>query len=72
MTAATELRSSWVGRLMASIAESVEIQVRRPRRSMVTGMVIAGLLVGWVAIWFALRGLDTLTLGGQETTRLAG
>jgi hypothetical protein len=35
-------------------------------------MVIAGLLVCWVAIWFALHGLDTLTLGGQETTRLAG
>jgi glycine betaine/proline transport system permease protein len=51
---------------MASITASVDIQVRRPRRS----LVVAGLLIGWVAIWFALRGLDTLTLGGQETTRL--
>ncbi|HEY0693357.1 MAG TPA: ABC transporter permease subunit [Kribbella sp.] len=51
---------------MASITGSVDIQVRRPRRS----LVVAGLLIGWVAIWFALRGRDTLTLGGQETTRL--
>jgi glycine betaine/proline transport system permease protein len=33
-------------------------------------VVVAGLLIGWVAIWFVLRGIDTLALGGQETTRL--
>lgn len=51
---------------MASITGSLEIHVRRPRRS----LVVAGLLIGWVAVWFVLRGIDTLPLGGQETTRL--
>ncbi|MEU4290708.1 ABC transporter permease subunit [Kribbella sp. NPDC026596] len=49
---------------MASITGSVEIEVRRPRRSVVVGV----LLVVWVAAYFVLRGIDTLTLGGQETT----
>ncbi|MFD3404674.1 ABC transporter permease subunit [Kribbella sp. NPDC058693] len=51
---------------MASITGSVEIEVRRPRRSVVVG----GLLVAWVALYFVLRGIDTLVLGGQETTAL--
>ena len=53
---------------MASITGSVEIRVQsnRPRRLLLGG----GLLVAWVAVWFVLRGLDTLTIGGQETTRL--
>ncbi|HEY0470645.1 MAG TPA: ABC transporter permease, partial [Kribbella sp.] len=51
---------------MAAITGSVEIRVRRPRR----GVVISMLLVAWVAVWFVLRGIDTLTIGGQETTRL--
>ncbi|MEV4266887.1 ABC transporter permease subunit [Kribbella sp. NPDC049584] len=51
---------------MASITGSVEIEVRRPRRSVVVGV----LLVVWVALYFVLRGIDTLVLGGQETTAL--
>ena len=51
---------------MASITGSVEIEVRRPRRSVVVGVV----LVVWVAAYFVLRGIDTLVLGGQETTAL--
>jgi glycine betaine/proline transport system permease protein len=51
---------------MASITGSVEIEVRRPRRSVVVGV----LLVAWVALYFVLRGIDTLVLGGQETTAL--
>jgi glycine betaine/proline transport system permease protein len=51
---------------MASITGSVEIRVRRPRR----GLIVAALLIGWVAAWFGLRGVDTLALGGQETTWL--
>ncbi|MGW1343592.1 ABC transporter permease subunit [Kribbella sp. NPDC002412] len=49
---------------MASITGSVEIEVRRPRRSVIVGV----LLVVWVAAYFVLRGIDTLALGGQETT----
>ncbi|MEV5960785.1 ABC transporter permease subunit [Kribbella sp. NPDC051952] len=49
---------------MASITGSVEIEVRRPRRSVVAGV----LLVVWVAAYFVLRGIGTLPLGGQETT----
>ena len=51
---------------MASITGSVEIRVRRPRR----GVVVGVLLVAWVAAWFLLRGVNTLSLGGQETTGL--
>ncbi|WP_329004675.1 ABC transporter permease subunit [Kribbella sp. NBC_00709] len=51
---------------MASITGSVEIEVRRPRR----GVVVGVLLVVWVAAYFVLRGIDTLVLGGQETTAL--
>ncbi|WP_406049662.1 ABC transporter permease subunit [Kribbella sp. NBC_00889] len=49
---------------MASITGSVEFEVRRPRRSVIVGI----LLVVWVAAYFLLRGIDTLVLGGQETT----
>ncbi len=49
---------------MAAITGSVEVEVRRPRRSVVIGV----LLVVWVAAYFVLRGIDTLVLGGQETT----
>ncbi|GAA3078706.1 glycine betaine/proline transport system permease protein [Kribbella aluminosa] len=51
---------------MASITGSVEIEVRRPRR----GVVVGVLLVVWVAAYFVLRGIDTLVLGGQDTTAL--
>ncbi|TDO54981.1 glycine betaine/proline transport system permease protein [Kribbella sp. VKM Ac-2527] len=51
---------------MASITGSVEIRVRRPRR----GVLVGVLLIAWLAAWFVLRGIDTLSLGGQETTRL--
>ena len=51
---------------MASITGSVEIRVRRPRR----GVIVGVLLVAWVAAWFLLRGVNTLGLGGQETTGL--
>ncbi|TCN39663.1 glycine betaine/proline transport system permease protein [Kribbella orskensis] len=51
---------------MASITGSVEIRVRRPRR----GVIVGVLLVAWVAAWFLLRGVNTLSLGGQETTGL--
>lgn len=51
---------------MASITGSVEIRVRRPRR----GVVVGVLLVVWVAAWFVLKGINTLALGGQETTAL--
>ncbi|WP_405063219.1 ABC transporter permease subunit [Kribbella sp. NBC_01505] len=40
------------------------MEVRRPRRSVVIGV----LLVVWVAAYFLLSGIDTLPLGGQETT----
>ncbi|MEI8406995.1 MULTISPECIES: ABC transporter permease [unclassified Kribbella] len=49
---------------MAAITSDVEVEVRRPRRSVVVGV----LLVVWVAAYFVLRGIDTLPLGGQETT----
>ncbi len=49
---------------MAAITSEVEVEVRRPRRSVVVGVV----LVVWVAAYFVLRGIDTLALGGQETT----
>ena len=49
---------------MAVITSDVHVEVRRPRRSVVVGV----LLVVWVAAYFVLRGIDTLTLGGQETT----
>ncbi len=51
---------------MAAITSDVEVEVRRPRRSVVVGV----LLVFWVAAYFVLRGIDTLVLGGQETTAL--
>jgi glycine betaine/proline transport system permease protein len=51
---------------MASITGGVEIEVRRPRR----GVVVGVLLVVWLAAYFVLRGIDTLVLGGQETTPL--
>ncbi len=51
---------------MASITGSVEIRVRRPRRAVIVGV----LLVAWVAAWFVLKGVNTLALGGQETTAL--
>ena len=51
---------------MAAITSDVEVEVRRPRRSVVVGV----LLVVWVAAYFVLRGIDTLALGGQETTAL--
>jgi glycine betaine/proline transport system permease protein len=51
---------------MASITGSVQIEVKRPRRSVIVGV----LLVVWVAAWFVLRGINTLPLGGQETTGL--
>ncbi|TWD80682.1 glycine betaine/proline transport system permease protein [Kribbella amoyensis] len=51
---------------MAAITGSVELEVRRPRRAVLVGI----LLVGWLAAFFLLRGIDTLVLGGQETTRL--
>ncbi|TDW89768.1 glycine betaine/proline transport system permease protein [Kribbella pratensis] len=51
---------------MAAITSDVEVEVRRPRRSVVVGV----LLVVWVAAYFVLRGIDTLVLGGQETTPL--
>ncbi|GAB2680775.1 ABC transporter permease subunit [Kribbella swartbergensis] len=49
---------------MAAVTSDVEVEVRRPRRSVVVGV----LLVVWVAAYFVLRGIDTLPLGGQETT----
>ncbi|MEU4390909.1 ABC transporter permease subunit [Kribbella sp. NPDC023855] len=51
---------------MASITNSLELEVRRPRR----GVVVGVLLVAWVAAWFLLKGVNTLALGGQETTGL--
>ncbi|NUR98976.1 MAG: ABC transporter permease, partial [Kribbellaceae bacterium] len=51
---------------MAAITSDVEVEVRRPRRSVVVGV----LLVAWVAAYFVLRGIDTLVLGGQDTTAL--
>ncbi len=51
---------------MAAITSDMEVEVRRPRRSVVVGV----LLVVWVAAYFVLRGIDTLVLGGQETTPL--
>jgi glycine betaine/proline transport system permease protein len=51
---------------MAAITSDVEVEVRRPRRSVVIGV----LLIVWVAAYFALRGIDTLVLGGQDTTGL--
>ncbi|HEY9334933.1 MAG TPA: ABC transporter permease subunit [Kribbella sp.] len=51
---------------MAAITSDVEVEVRRPRRSVVLGV----LLVVWVAAYFVLRGIDTLVLGGQDTTAL--
>ncbi|MFG1906979.1 ABC transporter permease subunit [Kribbella sp. NPDC048928] len=51
---------------MAAITSDVEVEVRRPRRS----VVLAVLLLVWVAAYFALRGIDTLVLGGQDTTGL--
>ena len=51
---------------MASVTGAIEIRVRRPRR----GLVVAALLIGWVAVWFVLRGIHTLALGGQDTTGL--
>ncbi|MFF0266151.1 ABC transporter permease subunit [Kribbella sp. NPDC004536] len=51
---------------MAAITSDVEVEVRRPRRSVVVGV----LLVVWVAAYFVLRGMDTLVLGGQDTTAL--
>ncbi|WP_328524948.1 ABC transporter permease subunit [Kribbella sp. NBC_00359] len=49
---------------MAAITSDVHVEVRRPRRSVVVGV----LLVVWVAAYFVLRGIDNLVLGGQETT----
>ncbi|NIK55369.1 ABC transporter permease [Kribbella shirazensis] len=49
---------------MAAITSDVEVEVRRPRRAVVVGVLI----VVWVAAYFVLRGIDTLVLGGQETT----
>ncbi|HWD79336.1 MAG TPA: ABC transporter permease subunit [Kribbella sp.] len=51
---------------MAAITSNVEVEVRRPRRSVVVGV----LLVVWVSAYFVLRGIDTLVLGGQDTTAL--
>jgi len=51
---------------MAAITSDVEVEVRRPRRSVVLGV----LLVVWVAAYFVLRSIDTLVLGGQDTTAL--
>ncbi|RZT14864.1 glycine betaine/proline transport system permease protein [Kribbella sp. VKM Ac-2569] len=51
---------------MAAVTSDMEVEVRRPRRSVVVGV----LLVVWVAAYFVLRGIDTLVLGGQETTPL--
>ncbi|MGZ0149739.1 ABC transporter permease [Kribbella sp. WER1] len=51
---------------MAAITSDVEVEVRRPRR----GVVVGVLLVVWVAAYFVLRGIDTLVLGGQDTTAL--
>ncbi|HEY3556385.1 MAG TPA: ABC transporter permease subunit [Kribbella sp.] len=51
---------------MAAITSDVEVEVRRPRRSVVVGVP----LVVWVAAYFVLRGIDTLVLGGQDTTAL--
>jgi glycine betaine/proline transport system permease protein len=51
---------------MAAVTSDAEVEVRRPRRSVVVGV----LLVVWVAAYFVLRGVDTLVLGGQETTPL--
>ena len=51
---------------MAAITSDVEVEVRRPRRSVVLGV----LLIVWVAAYFVLRGIDTLVLGGQDTTAL--
>ncbi|GAA0574359.1 ABC transporter permease subunit [Kribbella sandramycini] len=49
---------------MAAITSDVQVEVRRPRRSVVIGV----LLVAWVAAYFLLSGIHTLPLGGQETT----
>lgn len=49
---------------MAAITSDTHVEVRRPRRSVVIGV----LLVVWVAAYFLLSGIDTLPLGGQETT----
>ncbi|MGW7681471.1 ABC transporter permease subunit [Kribbella sp. NPDC054772] len=49
---------------MAAITSNAAVEVRRPRR----GIVVGVLLVVWVAAYFVLRGIDTLALGGQETT----
>ncbi len=49
---------------MAAITSDVQVEVRRPRRSVIIGV----LLVAWVAAYFLLSGIDTLPLGGQETT----
>ncbi|WP_405070237.1 ABC transporter permease subunit [Kribbella sp. NBC_01510] len=49
---------------MAAITSDLHVEVRRPRRSVVVGV----LLVVWVAAYFVLRGIDNLVLGGQETT----
>ncbi|MFI5734434.1 ABC transporter permease subunit [Kribbella sp. NPDC051587] len=49
---------------MAAITSDVHVEVRRPRRSVVIGVLI----VVWVAAYFVLSGIDTLPLGGQETT----
>ncbi|WP_427887222.1 ABC transporter permease subunit [Kribbella sp. GL6] len=51
---------------MAAVTSDVEVEVRRPRRSVVAGV----LLIVWVAAYFGLRGIDTLVLGGQDTTAL--
>jgi len=49
---------------MAAITSDVDVEIRRPRRSVLVGI----LLVVWLAAYFVLRGIDTLVLGGQETT----
>ncbi|GAA1539079.1 ABC transporter permease [Kribbella lupini] len=49
---------------MASITGSIELIVRKPRKLVLVG----GLLVVWLALWFVLRGLNTLALAGQDTT----
>lgn len=49
---------------MASITGSIELIVRKPRKVVLVG----GLLVVWLALWFVLRGVHTLALGGQDTT----
>lgn len=51
---------------MAAITSDIEVEVRRPRR----GVVVGVLLVVWIAAYFVLRGIDTLVLGGQDTTAL--